>query len=41
VLGKWALKDRRYGKAFNAISAEDPIERAKEIYLVVTPKSSK
>lgn len=40
VLGKWALKERRYGAAFNAImfrrttvSAEDAIERAKEIYL--------
>lgn len=39
VLGKWALKDRRYGRHFNAImfrrstvSAEDAIERSKEIY---------
>lgn len=39
VLGKWALKERRYGAAFNAImfrrtsvSAEDAIERSKEIY---------
>lgn len=39
VLGKWALKERRYGKHFNAImfrrtsvSAEDAIERSKEIY---------
>jgi Phage terminase large subunit len=39
VLGKWALKERRYGVAFNAvalrrttISAEDAIERSKEIY---------
>jgi len=39
VLGKWALKERRYGTAFNAImfrrttvSAEDAIERSKEIY---------
>ncbi|XUM21045.1 phage terminase large subunit [Bradyrhizobium oligotrophicum S58] len=39
VLGKWALKERRYGAAFNAImfrkstvSSEDAIERAKEIY---------
>jgi hypothetical protein len=38
VLGKWALK-RRYGSAFNAImfrkttvSAEDAIERSREIY---------
>jgi hypothetical protein len=39
VLGKWALKEKRYGAAFNAImfrrtsvSAEDAIERSKEIY---------
>lgn len=39
VLGKWAIKDRRYGAAFNAImfrpttvSSEDAIERSKEIY---------
>jgi len=39
VLGKWALKERQYGKNFNAImfrpsvvSAEDAIERSKEIY---------
>ena len=39
VLGKWALKERRYGAPFNAImfrrttvSAEDAIERSKEIY---------
>lgn len=39
VLGKWALKERRYGNHFNAImfrptavSAEDAIERSKEIY---------
>jgi hypothetical protein len=39
VLGKWALKERRYGAAFNAImfrrttvAAEDAIERSKEIY---------
>ena len=39
VLGKWALKERRYGTAFNAImfrrtttSAEDAIDRSKEIY---------
>lgn len=39
VLGKWALKERRYGAAFNAImfrkttvSAEDAVERSKEIY---------
>jgi hypothetical protein len=39
VLGKWALKERRYGAAFNAImfrqttvSAADAIERSKEIY---------
>lgn len=39
VLGKWALKEKRYGADFNAImfrrtaiSAEDAIERSKEIY---------
>jgi hypothetical protein len=39
VLGKWALKERRYGQHFNAImfrrttvSAVDAIERSKEIY---------
>lgn len=39
VLGKWALKEKRYGSAFNAImfrrttvSSEDAIERSKEIY---------
>lgn len=39
VLGKWAIKERRYGRNFNAImfrktavSAEDAIERSKEIY---------
>ena len=39
VLGKWALKERRYGPNFNAImfrrttvSAEDAIERSKGIY---------
>lgn len=39
VLGKWALKERRYGQHFNAImfrptavSAEDAVERSKEIY---------
>jgi hypothetical protein len=39
VLGKWATKERRYGRNFNAImfrrttvSAEDAIERSKEIY---------
>jgi hypothetical protein len=39
VLGKWALKERRYGSGFNAImfrkttvSAEDAIERSREIY---------
>src|ERR1035437_3095803 len=39
VLGKWALKEKRYGQHFNAImfrrttvSAEDAIERSKEIY---------
>ena len=39
VLGKWALKEQRYGQKFNAVmfrrttvSAEDAIERSKEIY---------
>lgn len=39
VLGKWALKERRYGSKFNAImfrkttvSSEDAIERSKDIY---------
>lgn len=39
VLGKWALKERRYGAKFNAImfrrttvSSEDAIERSKDIY---------
>lgn len=39
VLGHWALKEKRYGKDFNAImfrrttvSSEDAIERSKEIY---------
>lgn len=39
VLGKWAIKDQRYGEAFNAmmfrrttVSAEDAIERSKQIY---------
>ena len=39
VLGKWALKEQRYGEHFNAVmfrrttvSAEDAIERSKQIY---------
>lgn len=39
VLGKWAIKERRYGRAFNAVmfrrttvSSEDAIERSKAIY---------
>ena len=39
VLGKWAIKESRYGRHFNAImlrrtavSAEDAIERSKEIF---------
>lgn len=39
VLGKWALKEQRYGAHFNAmmfrrttVSSEDAIERSKEIY---------
>jgi hypothetical protein len=45
VLGKWAIKERKYGAAFNAImfrrtqvSSEDAIERSKEIY---TPLGAK
>lgn len=45
VLGKWALKEKRYGKHFNArafrktsVSFEDAIERAKEIYLPLGAK---
>jgi Phage terminase large subunit len=45
VLGKWCLKERRYGRHFNAImfrrttvSAEDAIERSREIY---TPMGGK
>ena len=40
VLGKWALKAKRYGQHFNArmfrrslVASDDAIERAKEIYL--------
>ena len=39
VIGKWAIKEKRYGPNFNAVmfrrttvSAEDAIERAREIY---------
>ncbi|MBA1156922.1 phage terminase large subunit [Microvirga mediterraneensis] len=39
VLGKWALKEKRYGAAFNAVmfrkttvSSEDAIERSREIF---------
>src|SRR5580704_13384581 len=45
VLGTWAIKERKYGSAFNAImfrrtqvSSEDAIERSKEIY---TPLGAK
>ena len=45
VLGKWALKEQRYGSSFNAIgfrrttvSFEDAIQRAKEIYLPLGAK---
>jgi hypothetical protein len=45
VLGKWALKEKRYGRHFNArmfrkttTSSEDAIERAKEIYLPLGAK---
>src|SRR5258707_12948427 len=47
VLGKWALKEKRYGAAFNAImfrrtsvSAEDGIDRSKEIYTPLGGRSS-
>lgn len=40
VLGKWAIKEKRYGRDFNGImfrrttvSAEDAVERSKQIYL--------
>jgi hypothetical protein len=39
ILGKWALKEKRYGAAFNAmmfrrtmVASEDAIERSREIY---------
>lgn len=39
VIGKWALKEKRYGKHFNAVmfrrttvSSEDAIERSRDIY---------
>lgn len=45
VLGKWALKERRYGVHFNArmfrkatTTSEDAIERAKEIFLPLGAK---
>jgi hypothetical protein len=45
VLGKWALKERRYGTAFNAMmfrrtkaSSEDAIERSKQIYPLLGAK---
>ena len=45
VLGKWAIKERRYGSDFNAImfrrttvSAEDAVERSKQIYLPLGAK---
>lgn len=45
VLGKWAIKERRYGAHFNArmfrkatTTSEDAIERAKEIYLPLGAK---
>lgn len=40
VLGKWALKERRYGKYFNAVmfrkttvSSEDAIDRSRQLYI--------
>lgn len=48
VLGKWALKEARYGSAFNAImfrrttvSSEDAIERSKDIYTPLGGKFNK
>lgn len=45
VLGKWAIKERRYGRGFNGVmfrrttvSSEDAIERAKELYLPLGAK---
>ena len=45
VLGKWALKERRYGSNFNAVefrrtsvSFEDAIDRAKQIYVPLGAK---
>jgi hypothetical protein len=45
VLGKWAIKEQRYGQFFNAVgfrrtsvSFEDAIERAKQIYLPLGAK---
>jgi hypothetical protein len=45
VLGKWALKEARYGSAFNAmmfrrtmVASEDAIERSREIYGVLGAK---
>lgn len=42
VLGKWALKERRYGAGFNAmmfrrtmVASEDAIERSREIYTLL------
>jgi hypothetical protein len=39
VIGKWLIKERRYGRHFNAVmfrrttaSAEDKIERSRELY---------
>jgi hypothetical protein len=43
VLGKWALKERRFGSNFNAVgfrrtsvSFEDAIDRAKQIYVLIS-----
>jgi hypothetical protein len=45
VLGKWALKEARYGAAFNAmmfrkslVASEDAIERSREIYTLLGAK---
>src|SRR5437899_2462678 len=45
VLGKWAIKEKIYGPAFNAmmfrrtmVASEDAIERSREIYKVLGGK---
>ena len=48
VLGKWALKEQRYGAAFNsimlrrtAVSSEDAIQRSKQIYGPLARRSAR